>query len=61
VIVLDTDMVYGIEVGDELTLIAGCRGRFAEDCVAKFDNVLNFGGQPHAPGPDAALNAPVED
>jgi uncharacterized phage protein (TIGR02218 family) len=59
VIVLDTDMVQGIEVGDELTLVAGCRGRFEEDCVTKFGNPLNNGGQPHAPGPDPALNGTV--
>jgi uncharacterized phage protein (TIGR02218 family) len=61
VIVLCDDMLHGIEVFDELTLIAGCRGRFEEDCVAKFGNGLNNGGFPHAPGPDAALNAPEED
>lgn len=61
VIVLEEDMVQGIAVDDELTLIAGCRGRFDEDCgPSKFDNQINFGGFPHAPGPDAALNAPED-
>jgi len=37
-------------VGDEYTAIAGCQKRLAEDCVAKFDNVLNFVGEPHRKG-----------
>jgi uncharacterized phage protein (TIGR02218 family) len=58
---LEEDMVQGIAVDDEATIVSGCRGRFVEDCVAKFDNALNFGGQPHAPGPDKAMNPPGED
>lgn len=30
--------------GDAYTMIPGCRKRRAEDCVAKWNNVINFGG-----------------
>lgn len=43
---------YPIQVGDQYTVIAGCRKRLAEDCRDKFDNVLNFQGEPHLPGID---------
>jgi uncharacterized phage protein (TIGR02218 family) len=66
VFTLDEDMVRGIQVGDEFTAVWGCRGRFQEDCVGKFSAItpgqyLNFGGFPHAPGPDKALNPPGQD
>src|SRR5690606_12531047 len=35
---------YDIQVGDEYTIIPGCRKRFDEDCGTKWDNQLNFGG-----------------
>jgi uncharacterized phage protein (TIGR02218 family) len=58
---LDEDMVQGITDTDEFDVVWGCRGRFDEDCVTKFDNALNFGGQPHAPGPDKSINPPGQD
>lgn len=61
VFTLDEDMVQGITIGDECTLVWGCRGRFLEDCVNKFGNGLNHGGFPHAPGPDKALNPKGDD
>ena len=39
-----------LAIGDTYTAIAGCRKRFTEDCQAKFDNVLNFVGEPHRKG-----------
>lgn len=38
-----------IEVGDEVTLVAGCDGQI-ETCKTKFDNVINFQGEPDLPG-----------
>jgi uncharacterized phage protein (TIGR02218 family) len=48
--------------GDAYSAIAGCRGRHAidmetlavivSDCRTKFDNVVNFQGEPHVPGVD---------
>lgn len=46
-------MVYPIAVGDGYAAWAGCRKRFAEDCVAKFANAVNFRGEQHVPGLDA--------
>ena len=42
---------YGtVSLGDTYTAIAGCRKRFVEDCIGKYDNGLNFGGEPHRKG-----------
>lgn len=49
-ITLALPMFANIAVGDTLTIIAGCRKRL-EDCIS-FNNVLNFGGEPHRPGVD---------
>ena len=38
--------------GDTFDIIAGCRKRLHEDCRDKFDNVVNFQGEPHLPGVD---------
>lgn len=40
------------EVGATFEIVAGCRKRLQEDCRDKFDNVLNFQGEPHLPGVD---------
>jgi len=50
-------MFKALQVGDTGTVVAGCRKRFAEDCVAKFNNALNFDGEPHLRGMDT-LTAP---
>lgn len=44
--------VLPLAVGDTFTAVAGCRGRLLEDCRDKFDNVLNFQGEPHRPTTD---------
>ena len=59
VLTLMLPMAADIQVGDGFSIVAGCRKRLAEDCVAKFANVLNFGGEPHVPGLDS-LTAPPE-
>lgn len=43
-------MPYTVQVGDTYSVVAGCRKRFAQDCVAKFSNGRNFRGFPHIPG-----------
>lgn len=58
VVTLVLPMVLPIAVGDQLTVVAGCRKRLMEDCKAKFGNVLNFQGEPHRPSPDE-LTKPV--
>lgn len=42
--------MYGtVQVGDWYSVTAGCAKRINEDCIAKFDAVLDFGGEPHRP------------
>lgn len=50
--------VLPVEVGDTYSVHAGCRKRLAEDCVAKFDNALNFQGEPHRPTVDDITETP---
>lgn len=40
---------YAIAPGDTYVMIPGCRKRRTEDCVGKFGNGPNFGGQPDMP------------
>ncbi len=47
-----------IQAGDTFSVIAGCRKRRSEDCRTKFNNVLNFQGEPDLPGGDAVLRLP---
>jgi uncharacterized phage protein (TIGR02218 family) len=57
--VLSLPMIQAIGVGDTYIVIAGCRKRATEDCAAKFDNILNFQGEPHLPGIDALTKSVV--
>lgn len=57
VLSLSLPMLSTVAPGDALSIYGGCRKRLAEDCIAKFNNVLNFQGEPHLPGIDA-LTAP---
>jgi uncharacterized phage protein (TIGR02218 family) len=52
VFVLQEPMPYEIAEDDELTVWAGCRKRFSEDCTSKFDNAPRFRGFPSLPGQD---------
>lgn len=47
-----------IQVGDTFTAIAGCRKRLDDDCKVKFNNVLNFHGEPHRVGTDLITAVP---
>ena len=51
-------MAFPIQVGDTFSAIAGCRKRLDEDCRLKFDNVLNFQGEPHRPAVDDITASP---
>jgi uncharacterized phage protein (TIGR02218 family) len=59
VFTLAMEFPFQVQVGDTFTFVAGCRKRLIEDCQAKFDNVLNFGGEPHLPGIDLLTADPV--
>jgi uncharacterized phage protein (TIGR02218 family) len=45
---------YPIEAGDTYRIRPDCGKRFAEDCIAIWDNGVNFKGEPHTPIGDAA-------
>lgn len=47
-------MPYHIEEGDSYSAVAGCDKTF-ETCVGKFNNAVNFRGEPHVPGTDKLL------
>lgn len=49
---------FDFEVGDTYSVIAGCRLRHDLDCRDKFDNILNFQGEPHLQGVDALTKVP---
>jgi len=52
VFTLMVPMMLDVQVGDTYIARAGCRKRLSEDCITKFDNVLNFQGEPHRPTVD---------
>jgi uncharacterized phage protein (TIGR02218 family) len=42
-----------IQVGDTYSMIPGCLKRSIADCKDKFNNIVNFRGEPYVPGMDA--------
>lgn len=50
-------LVYAIQVGDTGDAVAGC-DKARSTCRDKFDNVLNFGGEPDKPAVDS-ITAPA--
>jgi uncharacterized phage protein (TIGR02218 family) len=52
VVLMQLPMSKPIAIADTFTIVAGCTKRFAQDCVAKFGNGVNFGGFPKIPGID---------
>lgn len=58
VFTLSLPMPFIVAVGDAYSLIAGCQKRHDVDCRDKFNNILNFQGEPHLVGIDAMMAAP---
>lgn len=58
VVTLALPMPYALQIGDAIELTAGCQKRLIEDCKTKFNNVLNFGGEPDVPGADILTGDP---
>ena len=58
VFTLALPMPSAIQTGDTFRAIAGCRKRLMQDCKTKFNNVLNFQGEPHRPGIDELTAEP---
>ena len=54
-LVLQMQLPRGAAAGDTYSVHAGCSKRFAEDCVARFSNGVNFRGEPHVPGMDQLM------
>jgi uncharacterized phage protein (TIGR02218 family) len=52
---LQLPLPYNVSIGDTFTAYPGCRKRFAEDCVGKYSNGVNFRGFPHVPLNDKVL------
>lgn len=52
-----TRFPYAVTPGDTYTAIAGC-DRTRGTCITKFNNILNFRGEPDVPGMDAILKNP---
>lgn len=48
-------LVLPVSVGNSYSAVPGCRKRLEEDCRDKYNNVLNFGGEPHRPGTNQSL------
>jgi uncharacterized phage protein (TIGR02218 family) len=44
VLTMQLPLVRAVQVGDLITIVAGCTHRFEEDCVDKFGNAINNGG-----------------
>lgn len=51
-----------VVIGDTLTIYPGCSKILLNDvngCLVKFNNVVNFRGEPYVPGQDALAQTPV--
>jgi uncharacterized phage protein (TIGR02218 family) len=51
------DMPFDIQVGDEIAIYPGCDKRMIT-CRDKFDNIINFVGEPYVPGQDFLAQYP---
>ena len=56
-VLLAQAMPYDIQVGDTFTAFQGCDKR-PTTCTTKFNNILNFRGEPFVPGPDFISDKP---
>ena len=54
VMTLVMPMPYAIAIGDDYSITAGC-DRSIETCIARYENAINFRGEPHLPGLDRML------
>ena len=48
---------YAIAAGDSFTVYPGCDKRL-ETCIGRYNNVVNFRGEPYVPGIDAMISYP---
>ncbi len=52
--ILSTELPYQIELNDYFLVVAGCDKKF-NTCCSRFNNAINFRGEPHLPGIDLLL------
>jgi hypothetical protein len=57
IIVLQLPLPRPVLTADSYEIVAGCTKRFKEDCVAKYNNGLNFRGHPSIPGFNRIIQA----
>ncbi|NJO82930.1 MAG: DUF2163 domain-containing protein [Blastochloris sp.] len=48
---------FDIQVGDTFTITPGC-SKSIDQCISKYDNVINYGGFPFVPGTDKVFRTP---
>lgn len=51
------DLPYDIQIGDQCSIRPGCDKRFVT-CRDRYDNAVNFRGEPYVPGQDQYLRYP---
>ena len=56
-VTLFLSMPFTVQVGDTLSIYAGCDKQKAT-CVSKFANIINFRGEPYVPGQDEFYKFP---
>lgn len=61
VVTLSEALIQPIQINDAFTIIAGCRKRFDEDCVAKFSDGINYGGEKDKPTRDDLISTAVQE
>jgi uncharacterized phage protein (TIGR02218 family) len=49
IVTLDIDPIGEVSEGDQFLIVAGCMKRFQPDCVVRFNNGLNYGGEKDKP------------
>lgn len=61
VVTAQLPLPYDVSIGDSYEMTPGCLKRLDEDCLDKFNNVINFRGFPHLPGLDQLVSGKREN
>jgi uncharacterized phage protein (TIGR02218 family) len=57
IVTLEMPTPFVMQIGDAFTISPGCAKRFEQDCRDRWNNVLNFRGEPDVPGIDQMVKA----
>jgi uncharacterized phage protein (TIGR02218 family) len=52
---------FEIQVGDIFEIVEGCKKTYLDDCVARFDNGVNFRGFPYTPPKDIVFKVAINN